>query len=446
MTYSFTGKNKTWLAIGIVVGLLCMALTWFGDDSLHTRFWSNFLHNSVFFTGIALMAGFFMTASITAWAGWYVVFKRVWESISMFLIVGIPLMLIIGLGVFLHWNHLYHWSDQSILDPNVPEKFDPILYGKKGFLNTTWYIGGTLILGLIWIFILNKIRSISLAEDREGGDGFKKHYGVRKWAAIFLPFAGFGSAAMVWQWIMSVDAHWYSTLFAWYTGASWFVSMVALTILIILFLKGKGYYKNVTTEHLHDLGKFLFAFSIFWTYLWFSQYMLIWYANVGEETIYFKERLTNYSALFYLNLLINFIAPFFILMRNDTKRKIGSLAFTAGLVLFGHWLDFFLMLKPGILHTAHEVAGHGSHGAEAAHGAHGGHAAEGAHGAAEAMAHGGGHASTFEMGFTVPGLLELGTFIGFLCLFIFFVLHMLSKASLTGENDPYIEESIHHHT
>ncbi|MBT8234182.1 MAG: hypothetical protein HKN51_02790 [Saprospiraceae bacterium] len=449
MTYSFTGKNKTWLTAGMVIGLLCMVLTWFGDDDLHTRFWSNFLHNSVFFTGIALMAGFFMTASITAWAGWYVVFKRVWESISLFLVVGIPLMLIIGIGVYLHWNHLYHWSDQSILDPNDPEKFDPILYGKSSFLNTTWYIGGTLVLGLIWIFLLNKIRSLSLAEDAEGSEGFKKHYGVRKYAAIFLPFAGFGSAAMVWQWIMSVDAHWYSTLFAWYCGASWFVSMICLTILLLMYLKSKGYYQNVTTEHLHDLGKFLFAFSIFWTYLWFSQYMLIWYANVGEETIYFKERVTNYPALFYMNLIINFVAPFFILMRNDTKRKFGSLGFTAGLVLFGHWLDFFLMLKPGILHTAHAVAGHGAHSDGADH-SHGTHAADGAAHGAESAAHGGGemaaHASTFEMGFSMPGFLELGTFIGFLCLFIFFVLHMLSKAPLVGANDPYLEESIHHHT
>ena len=430
MTYNFTSKSRTWLGAGIILGVLCLVLTWFGDDELHTRFWSNFLHNAVFFTGIALMAGFFMSASITAWAGWYVVFKRVWESISMYLIVGIPLMLLIGVAVAMHWNHLYHWADPTALDPEH-ENFDKLLYGKKGFLNVTWYLGGTLILGFIWIFIINKIRSLSLAEDKEGSAGFTKHYGMRKWAAMFLPFAGFGSAAMIWLWIMSVDAHWYSTLFAWYTGASWFVSMICITILILQYMKGKGYFESVTVEHFHDLGKFLFAFSIFWTYLWFSQYMLIWYGNVGEETVYFRERVDNYPALFYGNLLINFIAPFFILLRNDTKRKMGSLGFVAGLVLIGHWIDFFLMLKPGIMHSAHAAHGDSDHMHEVAE---------------QAAHHGSAHGGTFEMGFTIPGFLELGTFIGFLCLFLYFVFHMLSKAPLVGENDVYIEESKHHHT
>jgi hypothetical protein len=209
---------------------------------------------------------------------------------------------------------------------------------------------------------------------------------------------------------------------------------VALTL---IYLRSKGYYQNLSKHHLHDVGKFIFGISVFWTYLWFSQFMLIWYANIGEETIYFKERYENYPVLFFMNLGINFLIPFLILMRNDTKWKVGSLSFVAIVVFIGHWLDFFLMIKPGVLHTSHEVGHHaeeaGTHGTEAAHGAH------------EAAGHAAEHVSNFVSGFTFPGLLELGTMIGFLGFFVFVVLNVLSKKNLTAKTDPYLEESLHHH-
>ena len=180
--------------------------------------------------------------------------------------------------------------------------------------------------------------------------------------------------------------------------------------------------------------------------MWFSQFMLIWYANVGEETIYFRERYDKYPVLFFGNLIINFILPFFILLRNDTKRKFGSVGFVAGVVLIGHWWDFFLMIKPGALHTAHsalEKHGHGhghgdTHAVDAAHGA--------GHGAHDAAGHAAGHASEFVSGFTLPGFLEIGTFLGFLALFFFVIFSALGKASLVPKNDPYLGESLHHHT
>ncbi len=433
--FTFTGGMRITLLVGMAIGLLSLGLTYLGDDGTHTRFWSNLLHNSVFFTGIALMAGFFMCASITAWAGWYTTFKRVWESMSLFLIVGLVFMLIIGIGVWQGWNHLYHWADAETVVT------DTIINGKAGFLNSGWYIGGTIIFGGLWYLILSRIRGLSIAEEKNGNDGdYNYHQKIRVWAVAYLPIAGFGSAALVWLWIMSVDAHWYSTLFAWYCGASWFVSMISMTLMLLMFLKGRGYFSSVTPEHIHDIGKLIFAFSIFWTYLWFSQYMLIWYANVGEETIYFKHRMDHYPVLFYGNIVINFLLPFFVLMRNSTKRKFGSVGFIAFVVFVGHWLDFFLMIKPGVLHTAHELGGHGGHGGHAesaSHGSHGGH---------EAAGHAVEHVSNFTSGFTLPGFLEIGTFVGFLSLFLFFVLYSLSRASLQSENDPYYYESLQHHT
>lgn len=431
--FVFEGRLKTILLAFIAVGAVCLGLSWFAGDDLHSRFWSNLLHNSVFFTGISLMATFFIAVCVTAYAGWASVFKRVWEAFSAFLVPGYILMIIIGLSVYMGWNHIYHWSDAASVAS------DEILQHKAPFLNKNWFLFGTLIIVGSWVFFARKIRSVSLAEDENGDASFSHHKSLRKYSAIFLPIAGFSSAAMIWQWVMSVDAHWYSTLFAWYATASWFVSMICLTIMVLLYLKSKGYYESVTQEHLHDLGKFLFGFSIFWTYLWFSQFMLIWYANVGETTGYFKLRRDEYPILFYGNLFLNFLLPFFVLMRNDTKRKFGSLGIISGLVFIGHWWDYFLMIKPGVLHTSHEVGGHGhGHGGDAAHGTveHVGHAVE----------HGAAHASSFVSGFTLPGLLEFGTMLGFLGLFLFVTFSALSKAALVPKNDPYLGESLHHHT
>ncbi|RMG87717.1 MAG: hypothetical protein D6714_01830 [Bacteroidetes bacterium] len=423
--YTFDSKLRMTLLAGMGLGLLCLIASWFADPAqiaegnTHMRFWTNLLHNTTYFTGIAFIAVFTLAAFTTAYAGWYVVFKRVWEAYSYFLIPGIILLLIIGLGNIMHFHHLYHWADPAEVAK------DEVLQGKSSFLNNGWYTGGTLIIVGAWIFYAMKLRSLSIQEDSFETRDYAIHQKTRVWAASFLPIAAFSSAAMIWLWVMSVDAHWYSTMFAWYSTASWFVGAMALTILTLIYLKSKGYYEEVTVEHLHDLGKYMFAFSVFWTYLWFDQYMLIWYANVGEETIYFKTRVDHFPVLFYANLVINFVLPFLILMRNSTKRKIGTLVFTSVLLLFGHWMDFFLMIKPGTLetaqHVAHSAGGHGEH-AE-----HAGHAA-----------------SDFFAGFTLPGLLELGIGLGFLCFFLYIAFTQLTKANLVPVNDPYLDESLHH--
>lgn len=400
------------------LGVLCLLLTFVTDDALHTRFWSNYLHNTVFFTGIGFISLFILSAFITSWAGWYVVMKRIWEAFSLFLIPGLALLLILMIGLWGGFHHLYHWADAEAVAT------DSILQHKSSFLNRGWYTFGTFVIVGAWIYFAWKLRQLSVDEDAHGTSDFKHHHKMRIFAAAFLPLGGFTSAAMIWQWVMSVDAHWYSTLYAWYSAASWFVAAMALTVLVLSFLKSKGYYEKVTEEHLHDVGKYIFAISIFWTYLWFSQFMLIWYGNVGEETVYFLTRQREFPALFYGNLVLNFIAPFFILMRNDTKRKYGSMVFVSIIVFLGHWIDYFLMIKPGVLHTAHETLAHhseGTHGEEAAH-----------------------HGVEFLMGFHFPGLLELGTMVGFLGLFIFFVFSRLEKAALEPKNDPYLAESLHH--
>lgn len=429
--FTFETKQKTVLGGFMALGIVCLLLTAFINPA---RAWTNYFHNTVFFTGISFLAAFVLMAFILAYAGWYTLFKRIWEAFSQFIIVGVVLMIPIVAGVWMpDLHHLYHWTDAADVAT------DPVLNGKASFLNKYWYTFATIGIVSIWYLLARRFRGLSLEEDKSGTTAYNYHKKQKVTAAIFLPIAAFTSAAVIWQWIMSIDAHWYSTMFAWYTTASWFVSMLSLSILVLIYLKSKGYFEHVTAEHIHDLGKYLFAFSIFWTYLWFSQYMLIWYANVGEETVYFQERINNYPVLFYGNLIMNFVLPFLILLRNDTKRKYGSLVFVAVICFFGHWWDFFYMIKPGALtNMSHASHGHegGSHGGD--HG--GGHEAMGDH--ADAAHHA---VAGFVDGFTIPTLLELGTFLGFTAFFLFLAFNQLAKASLTPKNDPYLQESLHHH-
>lgn len=523
--FVFEGKTKRVLIGGMVLGLLCLVLSALNDDAYHTRFWTNFLHNSVYFTAIAFMAVFFLAAQITAFAGWMTVIKRIWEGMGQFMMVGLVLMGIVAIGVWGHLHHLYHWNDPNlnITDP-AGAHYDRIIAGKSGFLNPVFYTIASVGFLAIWYFWAFKMRQNSISQDTNETASLDYYKKERKWAASFLPIGGFLSAVFLWQVLMSVDPHWYSTMFAWYSTASAWLGALALTVMIIIYLKSLGYLEYVTHDHLHDVGKYLFGISVFWTYLWFDQFMLIWYANNGEETIYFKQRMDHYPVLFWGNLLMNFVAPFLILMRNDNKRKFGTMFFVALIVFFGHWWDYFYMIKPGAriaameakelaegghdkmgsTTTIHpgssematalagvqaEAAGHGGQAAgaqpeaaqdgsqateqaappaegqpegqdqhagegEAAHPA-AEHSGSDAHGAEAPAAHGeeghgGSHESeepySFRMGFTIPGLEEIGVMIGFLSLFIFFLFNQLERVSLVPMKDPYLEESLHHET
>ncbi len=376
-----------------------------GENVNSTRFWAVLLQNSVFFLLIVNASMFFIGVTTLAMGGWQVALKRVPEAISSVVpVLGIITFVILMAIVWGGRTDIFHWLDPKVYVEGTPE-FDKILNGKKGFLNPAFFTIWSALTIFLWWFIGRKMRSFSIESDKTGPMDYEtgKKW-INKnilWASLFIVFFGLSVGSTIpWLWIMSIDAHWYSTMFSWYTFASSFVAGMSLIALYIVFLKNRGQLEFVTEEHLQDIGKFMFAFSIFWTYLWFSQYMLIWYANIPEETGYFKIRVQGpFRGIFFLNLILNFVCPLLIFMKKSPKRNWTLVTFMAVLIIFGHWIDFWQMVMPGTL---------------------------------------GSHAELMPFEFGIAAL-----FVGII---MWRVGVYLSSYSLTAKNHPFLKESIIHHT
>ena len=345
--------NKIALAF-IAIGVLSIIGLWVtsgssADPKEQARFWASLLQNSVFFLLVVNAAMFFMCITTLAWGGWQMSFRRVPEAISAAVPVIGVISAVILLAIVFGDNHtIYHWTDTEHV------AHDPILDHKKGFLNKNFFAIVTVLTVGLWSLLGWKMRQLSRSIDDEPLATLeeRKKYIFKNtvWAALYIVvFSLTVMSSIPWLWLMSIDAHWYSTMYSWYTFASTFVSGIALIALFVVFLKNNGHLEYTNNEHLHDLGKFMFAFSVFWTYLWFSQYMLIWYANIPEETVYFKHRVQGpYKGIFFLNLIINFLCPLLILMKRAAKRNYTLVTFMAVLIIFGHWIDFYQMVMGSI--------------------------------------------------------------------------------------------------
>jgi hypothetical protein len=370
------------------------------DPKEQARFWASLLQNSVFFLLVVNASMFFICITTLAWGGWQMAFRRVPEAISAVVpVIGVICGAILLAIVFGDNHTIYHWTDAEHV------QHDPILSHKKGFLNKPFFAIATIITIAGWSLLGWKMRQLSRKLDNEPlatlEERKKYIFNNTVWAALFIVlFSLTVMSSIPWLWLMSIDAHWYSTMYSWYTFASTFVSGIALITLFVVFLKNNDYLEYVNNEHLHDLGKFMFAFSVFWTYLWFSQFMLIWYANIPEETIYFQPRAHGiYKGIFWLMFIINFIAPLLILMTRDAKRNYGTVALMAVLIIFGHWLDFYQMVFPAVSPNK------------------------------------------------VPNIIyDLGIALGFVGLIMFVTAKALTKAPLLARNHPFVKESLIHHT
>ena len=386
---SAKANKTTYILMGI--GLVATAIGWATDDSHHhMRPWANLLVNGFFFFALSLGALFFLALQYATESAWSVVLKRVFEGVMGFLPYGALVLIIVFLGGSAHLHHMYHW-----MDPEVVAE-DDLIAGKSAYLNQGFFWARTLIYFAVFLFFARAFRKRSLLEDQQGGTVL--HFSNYKKGAVFLVLFAVFSSTLSWDWIMSIDTHWYSTLFGWYVFSGMWVSDLVTFMVLIFYLKSKGHLQNVNDSHIHDIGKWIFAISFLWSYLWFFQFQLIWYANIPEEATYFLYRVENYNVPFFGMFLINFILPMLLLMSREAKRN-ANLLIGVGIIIFiGHWLDVYVMVMPGTV----------------------------------------GH----EWGF---GLLEIGMFLLFLGLFVQVVLRELAKAPVSVSQHPYLDESIHHH-
>lgn len=393
MEFTITKKAKNVTMLLIAVGLL---LTIIGvvmgmkDDHFLTRLLSNGLINGFFFFALGLGALFFLSLQYATETGWYASVKRVIEAVAGYLPYGIGLFgLVLLIITFMDGAHIYIW-----MDPETVAN-DEIIKEKSAYLNIPFFWIRTLVYFACYIIFLRGFRKRSLEEDKIGGT--ELHFKNYKKGAMFLVFFAVFSSTSAWDWLMSIDVHWFSTLFGWYTFAGMWCSTMVVLVLLTLYLKKLGYLPKVNDSHIHDLGKWTFATSFLWSYLWFSQFMLIWYANIGEEVTYYMMRIENFKVLYFAMFLINFAFPMLLLMSRDAKRHSGILTMVGLIILAGHWLDVYIMISAGSLGANAHI-----------------------------------------------GALEIGMVMMVCGFFLWVILRNLTKAPLTPVNHPFLDESVHH--
>ncbi len=357
---------------------------------LRNKPWAALYVAAFFFFMISLGVLVFYALQYASQAGWSPVLFRVMEGITAYLLPGGIIMFVILLLSGLHFNHLFTW-----MDPEVVAN-DELIQNKSGYLNLPFFLIRAALYLIGWNIFRYLLRRNSLRmDDATDNKWFKQNFRL---SAAFLVFFLITESMMSWDWIMSLDPHWFSTLFGWYVFSSMIVSAITVIALVTIYLKSRGYLENVNDSHIHDLAKFMFGFSIFWTYLWFSQFMLIWYANIPEEVTYFVTRIEDYNLPFFGMVVMNFVFPILILMNSDFKR-INLFVIMGGIIiLLGHYLDIFVMVMPATVGESWFI-----------------------------------------------GVSEISALLLFAGLFIFVVFSALTKVPLLPKGNPFIKESKHFH-
>ncbi|MFL6237412.1 MAG: hypothetical protein ACJ76N_30105 [Thermoanaerobaculia bacterium] len=302
------------------------------------RGWTSLLVCAFLFLSLALAGQVFLAMQYASSAGWWIAFRRVPEALMSL----VPLAALPMLAVWLGRHALYSWTRPGALES------DPVLKAKSAWLNEPFFLGRMLFFLALWSLFSVLLRRASLAQDRE--PGLARHSQMVRLSAIFLVLFALTFSLASFDWLMSLQPRWTSTMFAIYMFAGLFQAGIAAIALAVARLSRGGLAGSITASHLHDLGKLLFAFSVFWAYIWVCQYLLIWYGNLSEEIPYYAVRTRGaWLPLFALAPVLRWLAPFLVLLSRWAKRDPKVLAGTARVVLAGSWLDLYMNVAPAVL-------------------------------------------------------------------------------------------------
>lgn len=392
--YRFTG-SKSWWVMPLIAGVVLLALSIIGGFSDPKQFYFSYLVGWSFCLTISLGALFFVLVQHLTKAQWSVVVRRVPEA----LIWAFPLLAVLSIPIFLGMHDLYHWTHHELLDPASPE-YDAIIAGKTAYLNVPFFVFRIVLYFAIWSFVSYRLYALTLKQDVDPDPSIPARF--RKVSAPGLVLFSLTTAFAGFDLVMSTDPHWFSTIFGVYIFAGSFMSAFAFMILTLALLQRVGGMLNgvVTAEHYHDLGKFLFGFIVFWAYIAFSQYMLYWYGNIPEETVWYRHRLEHgwqyHSAVL---LALHFVVPFVLLLPRASKRILPMISFMSVWMLIMHWFDLHWLVMP-VLDIAQN-----------------------------------GHAGFHWMDFT--------SWLGLFGIFFGVFMYRLGRHSLVPHNDPNLEHSLH---
>lgn len=328
-------------------GLLFIALSYFlADKETNKDFYGSFLVNVWFWITLVLGSLFFAVLHHLVNAKWSVVLRRFFENlaatIGVLALVFIPVVLS---GV----TKIFKWAD--------PEKVatDQLIQKKVAYLNVEFFTIRVFLFFFIWIAIAFLLRHFSIQQDKTGSE--KSLARMRSVSAVGVILFALSFTFASFDWVMSLDPHWYSTIFGIYNFAGALVSCLAFTIIVVRILQSQGFLKIVTVEHYHDLGKLLFAFTCFWAYIAFSQYLLIWYANIPEETIWYAHRWEgSWKTMSLILVFGHFVLPFIFLLPRASKRHLPTLIFFSVWLLLMHYVDLQWLINPNFMHHGLHLA------------------------------------------------------------------------------------------